>query len=77
MAGDERLLPRGERGEHFGPQRVQLDLELLAFALRRDVVTHPGERLDAALELKDRFFESVLVHPSEIVEAADACQARG
>jgi hypothetical protein len=58
------------RGPQFG-------VELMAFALRRDVVAHARQRLDAALELCDRLFESVFVHRSEIVEAAAACQARG
>ncbi len=77
MAGDERFLPGGEGGEHLFPRCVELDLELFALALRRDVVAHAGQRLDATLELQDRFFESVLVHPSEIVDREDVCQARG
>ena len=77
MAGDERLLPGGEGGEDPRSRRLQLDLDLFPLALRRDVVAHAGQRLDAALELDDRVLEGVLVHHSEIVDRQDACQARG
>jgi len=76
VAGDERPLPRGKRGENFGPQRLQLFQQLVALALRSGVFTYPGEGLDSTLEIQDRLFEVFFFHsgylgccgPSGIVE---------
>ena len=62
VPGDERLLPRAERGEHARAQLRELGLELLALAACRVVVPHPGQRLDAALEIEDGVLEVVLAH---------------
>ena len=80
MAGDEGLLPRRERGEHRARSAPSSASSCSRLRCVATVVAHAGERLDAALELQDRFFEGVLVHlhAPEIVEAARiARQARG